>query len=151
MGAGNNRKYNKKEVIKIITRYGFEVVKNSRGQIQGDGDHIVYKHKDFDCVKIVIPSSGSHKMLSENEMSNLTAMFSIAVKVLEIDTSKDFKDKEGISGKFRSSLKRPTESLFSDFVRRVLGLNDETDINKYIDQMRKKIAKEIQEKAKLKK
>ena len=85
-------------------------------------------------------------MLDENEMSNITSSFVVAMRILDVDLKDAFKHKDGVVGKFRNAANRPIESLFSDFIRKTLGLTNDADCMSYIEMLKQNIKEEIAKK-----
>ena len=138
MGKGNNRKYDRHDVEKIVRDLGFEPDTNN-GKIMGKGAHIVYSHKVYQDLKINIPTH--NKSLGENEMSDICAVIIIAMKILSMDTSV-FTHKEDIEGKLKKMAKNAEKDitvLFTRFAKNCLGLTDEQDILEYIEQAKQKV------------
>jgi len=133
MGKGNNEKYNRKELEKVITKLGFLPT------TLGKGDHVVWEHEIYKALKLTIPT---HRDLGENVMSVLCSNIIITMKVLNMDTS-IFKHKEGIEGKLMKTVKNAEDdvrTLFTSIItRKVLGLNDDKDILEYIEKAKQKV------------
>ena len=133
MGKGNNEKYNRKEFEKIITGIGFSPTG------LGKGDHIVWEHKIYKDLKLVIPT---HRELGDNAMTNIGSNLIIAMYILGEDIS-IFKHKEGIEGKLKNiagKIKKDNlTALFTPTARKCLGLNDDNDILEYIKNAKRKV------------
>lgn len=137
MGRGNNYKYGRRELIDIVTNLGFSVDTNN-GKTMGKGDHVVYSHSVYKDLKVNIPF---RKDLGENEMSDICSNIIIIMRILGLDTS-IFKSKEGVEGKLMKTAKNAEKNiciLFTTVVKNCLGLRDENDIKKYIEDASRKI------------
>lgn len=150
MGRGDNAKYDRKEVLRILDKIGFiPDVDVKGGGYKGKGDHVVYVHKEYNDIKLTVPMSASHRMLTENEMSSICDVVIIAMKVLGMDTS-IFKRKEGIEGKFMKAAQKSEEALFNRYIRTCLGLNDDEAVREYISRVKAQHQKACKKRASVK-
>ena len=137
MGKGDNRKYSRRELLKIVTNLGFSIDKLN-GKHLGKGDHVVYSHHTYKDLKVNIPDRPN---LGENEMSDICSNIIIIMHILGLDTS-IFKHKEGVEGKLMKTAKNAEKNiciLFTPIVKNCLGVRDEQEILEYIEKTKKKI------------
>ena len=137
MGKCNTAKYERDDLIRILLDLGFEV-DSCNGKHLGKGDHIVYAHSEYDDIKVNVPR---RKSLNENEMSDICSSLVLILYVLDIDTS-NFKKKNGVEGKLVKALnnsKKDIRILYTQFTKRCLGLKDEEDYFKYIEETKQKL------------
>ena len=110
----------------------------NNGKHLGKGDHIVYSHHDYDDIKVNVPR---RKSLNENEMSDICSSLVLILYILDIDTS-SFTKTNGVEGKLVKAIKNSKKDiriLFTQFTKRCLGLKDEDDYYRYIDETKQKI------------
>lgn len=137
MGKGNNQKYSRKDLEKLISGMGFKPDTNN-GKHLGKGDHVVWVHERYQDIKLVIPK---HRELCENEMSDICANIIIVMSILGMDTS-IFTHKEGIEGKLMKTAKNAQKDiciLFSKTTKNCLGINEREDILEYVRNAQEKV------------